>query len=791
MRSRAQNLRKVLPVIPELLAPAGGLEALKAAICAGADAVYLGAASFGARAAVGFSPDELKEAIRFAHFHDRRIYVTVNTLVKDSEWNDLRASLTMLRDMKADAVLIQDLGVLNLCREEFPELTLHASTQMSLHTPSGIRWAAGQGISRVVLNREATLDDIRAAVNTGIEIEVFAHGALCVSVSGQCALSASLGERSGNRGRCGQPCRLAYSYRGEEKAWLSPADLCTLPVLSRLADAGVSSLKLEGRLKRPEYVYIVTDIYRRALDRLSQGGSLSGENDMQALRQIFCRGRFTQGYAGGQQDAGILNPDHTAHEGLQIGRIDQAARRGNAILGYFKPTMTLHDQDGLTVSEDKCIYTGPDVPAGQTATLRLHRQVSAGTAVLRTESAQQLEDARSMFSPEALKQLRVPFSAFLRAEAGQPAVLELTARGQTVRISGPIAQAAEHHPLSETTFRQAMSKTGDAPFYLESVDIHVTNAYLSSAQLNAMRRDGLQALEDAVILSNESKRSRPVCCTVQAPATAYSAVSGQYYVRTDRAEEIPALLASGADRVLLTLRDTTEDVLARLDPEACSSGSVILQLPPLADDAAVHKMADLAERMGLSIAADNAGQLGLSPHIILTAEGIPVFNAHTEESLSRQGVQSAVLSPELSGKEIAAMPEPHLERIISVYGRQRLMLLNHCPERVSRGLTAGHENCRLCESGSGLSGQGLTDRKGLLLPLIPYRTDRGCVVRLYSGKPVSLLSYMPVLRERPLSFLLSFTDEPTEQRLRILKVFRNGSACEIDGIPGKYLTGVL
>ena len=311
--------------MPELLAPAGSMEALRAAVCAGADAVYLGAASFGARAAVGFGPDELREAIRFAHLHRRRIYVTVNTLVKDAEWENLRTSLRMLRDLKADAVLIQDLGVVGLCREEFPELTLHASTQMTLHDPSGIRWAAANGITRAVLNREATMEDIRAAVATGIEIEVFAHGALCVSVSGQCALSASLGERSGNRGRCAQPCRLPYRYRGEEQAWLSPADLCALPLLGELSRAGVASLKLEGRLKRPEYVYIVTDVYRRALDRLPEKGPVPGA-DPDAPRPIFCRGRFTRGYAGGEQDAGILNPAHTAHEGILIGRISQSAR---------------------------------------------------------------------------------------------------------------------------------------------------------------------------------------------------------------------------------------------------------------------------------------------------------------------------------------------------------------------------------------------------------------------------------------------------------------------------------
>ena len=802
---------------PELLAPAGGLEALQAAVCAGADAVYLGAASFGARAAVGFTPDELKQAIRFAHFHRRRIYVTVNTLIKDNEWADLRRLLTMLRDLRADAVLVQDLGVARLCREEFPELTLHASTQMSLHTPSGIRWARQNGFKRVVLNREACLEDIRAAAATGVEIEVFAHGALCVSVSGQCALSASLGERSGNRGRCAQPCRLPYSYRGAERAWLSPADLCALSILPQLSEAGVASLKLEGRLKRPEYVYVVTDVYRRALDSLDRKQTTVSQDDEEALRQIFCRGRFTIGYAGGCQDAGILNPAHTAHEGVRIGSVTKSIRRGAAVLATFAPEKTLLDQDGLTVGDDKCIYTGPRVEAGQTATLRLHRMAPAGTAVFRTESSRQLADARQGYSSEALRRLRLPVKAELCAYVGSPARLTLSASGASVRIEGPVCERAAQRPLSEATVRQALSKTGDAPFLLSDLEVKCADAYLSSAQLNAMRREGLAALEDAVILRHESATRQTLPDMPQADEPPAHPRHGRFFVGTDRAEEVIPLLEAGADHVFFSPSDTTEDGLRALSTQELPAGSVSLLLPPQADDLTTARLAERAEHMGLTMAAGNVGQLlpvasatddgkaasALNKEISeifrcrsnnnavrFACEGVPVFNAETERFLRRQGIEGAVLSAELSGREIAAMPAPTLERILCVYGRQRLMLLNHCPERVYRGLETGHESCRLCESGRGLKGQCLTDRKGMRLPLIPYRTDRGCVVRLYSAKPVSLHSRMDELRRLPLSFLLTFTDEPYETRLRILKAFVTGSALNVDATPGKYLTGV-
>ena len=197
----------------EILAPAGSREALERAQAAGADAVYLGYAAFSARAGAGnFDAEELKDALAFAHLHHMRVYVTVNTLVRDGELEEVLALLRMLNRLRADGVLVQDLGILRMARRRFPELRIHASTQMAVHNESGVRWCAGKGMKRVVLARECSLEEIRRSAGTGTEIEVFVHGAQCVSVSGECLFSSMVGERSGNRGRCAQPCRKQYLF---------------------------------------------------------------------------------------------------------------------------------------------------------------------------------------------------------------------------------------------------------------------------------------------------------------------------------------------------------------------------------------------------------------------------------------------------------------------------------------------------------------------------------------------------------------------------------------------------
>ena len=310
----------------ELLSPAGNREALIAAVQNGADAVYLGYTAFGARSYAGnFDEAGLAEAVRYCHERGRRVYVTVNTLVKEPEMDDAADVLEMLCRRGADAVLVQDLGLAALCRERFPDLALHASTQMTIHNAQGVRLLREMGFTRVVPARECPLEEIRLIAAEGLETEVFVHGALCVSVSGQCLFSGIIGGRSGNRGKCAQPCRMRYRRPdGVQGCLLCTRDLMLLQRLPELRDAGVDSLKIEGRMKRPEYVAVVTAAYRRALDCAQRGEPYApDEATCQALRQIFNRGGFTEGYLMDKNNAALMSWERPGHFGVPVGRVER------------------------------------------------------------------------------------------------------------------------------------------------------------------------------------------------------------------------------------------------------------------------------------------------------------------------------------------------------------------------------------------------------------------------------------------------------------------------------------
>ena len=384
----------------ENLAPAGNREALERADAAGADAVYLGYAAFSARAGAGnFDRQGLEDAVHYAHARHMRVHVTLNTLVKDRELPEVAEVIRLLREVRADAVLVQDAGILRMIRSLCPGLAVHASTQMAIHNRTGVRWCLEQGMKRVVLARECSLAEIRKCAETGAEIEVFGHGAQCVAVSGECLFSSMVGERSGNRGRCAQPCRKEYFYRGQRGAWLSPRDVCLRDELPALRDAGAVSLKLEGRAKRPEYTAVVTAAYRKGLDSLEEGGfRKAGRAEKEGLAQIFNRGGFMKGYAFGCEDAGVICPERVSHCGVVIGRVEEADRR----FARIRTDRDLADGDEIEIRGRRgaasLIYAGKDTPKGGTALVRLREgmRAEAGDEVARLTSTAQIRDAAEM-----------------------------------------------------------------------------------------------------------------------------------------------------------------------------------------------------------------------------------------------------------------------------------------------------------------------------------------------------------------------------------------------------------
>ena len=359
-------------------------------------------------------------------------------------------------------MLVQDFGVLRFVKKHYPELPVHASTQMSIHNVAGAVMVQTVGLDRVVFARESNLATLKKAVDSGIEIEVFVHGALCVSVSGQCELSAMVGGRSGNRGRCAQPCRIAYTYRGKKAAWLSPRDVNLLEDVPALQQAGNSALKIEGRLKRAEYAAIVTKAYREALDISDGARATQGNKD--ALLQVFNRGGFSRGYIFGNEDARIINPLHVSHEGVAIGKITGCRALGDKYLAETRLNLPLNDQDGLEVrgnTVQQMIFSGKDAPPGTTVTLRLHKRVDVNDIVYRLDDEVLLSTARRTIGRGAAP--RTPVHVTLTAEPDMPAAMGVTDGTTSVVAKGAVAQAARNAPQTQENAEKSIRKTADFP----------------------------------------------------------------------------------------------------------------------------------------------------------------------------------------------------------------------------------------------------------------------------------------------------------------------------------------
>ena len=442
----------------ELLAPAGSFASLKAAVAAGADAVYMGGARFGARAyAQNADQDEMIAAIEYAHLHGCRLYMTVNTLFKENELGELYEYLLPYYKAGLDGVIVQDLGALSFIREHFPGIELHASTQMTITSVYGAKELKRLGCCRVVPAREVSLEEIRRIYDeTGMDIETFVHGALCYCYSGQCLMSSLIGGRSGNRGRCAQPCRLPYRVYEQEKGTavnkedqkcvLSMKDLCTLDILPQILEAGVFSLKIEGRMKSPRYTAGVVRIYRKYLDRYLEYGSEGyyvEPEDKKELLDLFDRGGFTSGY-------------YTRHNGRDMIALKE------------KPEFRETNKELFDFLDREYVET----------------------------------------------EKKEPVEGYAYLAEGLPSVLTLTCGDISVTVSGQEPQAAKNQPMTREKVIRQLGKTGATAFEFTELEAEVCGAlFLPVQALNELRREGFEALTEAI--QNQWRRKAPEAGEVQ------------------------------------------------------------------------------------------------------------------------------------------------------------------------------------------------------------------------------------------------------------------------------------
>ena len=481
----------------EVLAPAGTYECFRAAINAGADAVYLGGSMFGARAFAGnFEEAELIKAIRTAHLYGRKVYLTVNTLLRNDELEKLVQYVKPYYEEGLDAVIVQDYGVFAVLREAFPGLDLHASTQMTITGKYGAQLLKDMGAARVVPARELSAKEIRDIYdNVDVEIESFVHGALCYCYSGQCLLSSMIGGRSGNRGRCAQPCRLTYSANGiSEKYLLSPKDMCTIEAVPDILDAGVYSLKIEGRMKSPEYVAGVSYAYRKYVDMyLEKGrdGYRVEEQDIRQLMDLYNRGGFCKGYYYAQNDKSMMTFDRPNHQGIVIGNI----KNGELILSQeVNPGDVLEFPDG---SE----YTTPT--GKKSGRLALPKGVlknpKNGAAVYRTRNNELLGQLRAGYIDNDIK---IPVRVEIFLKSGERACLKLLSGDKELVVYGDVLEPSDKRPAVREDVVKQLKKLGGTAFSSAEGSI-VTDIqgspFVPVRLLNDLRRNALEGLESMLL----------------------------------------------------------------------------------------------------------------------------------------------------------------------------------------------------------------------------------------------------------------------------------------------------
>lgn len=731
----------------ELLAPAGSLKTLKAVIHAGADAVYLGGSMFGARAyANNFNEEELLEAIRFGHIHGRKIILAVNTLLKEYELGQLYDYLHPYYEAGLDAVIVQDMGVMEFIKTHFPNLPIHTSTQMTITNVEGARLLKEQGVERVVTAREMSLEEIqRIHDEVGVELESFIHGALCYCYSGQCLFSSIIGGRSGNRGRCAQPCRLSYEVLQGEKSLtghhatpiLSLKDMCTLPFLYELADHGVYSFKIEGRMKTPEYAAGVVSIYRKYMDSYLDGSRIPVEKkDIRALLELGNRGGFTNGYYYHHNDSDMLSGESASH----------------------------NKSEGVLQDNIRREYVDTEL-----------KEKIKGKLILNKEC---------------------------------PAKIEVQYGKIKVSYQGDMVLVAQNRPLTKEVVTEKITKTGNTPFVFENLEVTMDDdIFMPVNQLNQLRRGALEALEEALLKPYE--RTLPELVETSSAETdrqttgnaikekqisgqSLSQTSGQQSagsstevrVLIEDAEQLPAVLkADFVDTVYLDcMLYTRENLLRKLSEDidrVHASGKKAFYVFPFIfrqqTSLFYEKIMPELKKLPLDgIMVRSLDEIafmkewGNENWQMVSDSNLYTYSNEAAEYFYRLGMIQDTIPVELNRKEILRRENSRSEMII--YGRLPLMITAQCIHKNTLGCMHQHKVLNL------------KDRYSVHFPVKNFCSE--CYNVIYNSLPVCLFKEdVTVKKIAPAAVRLSFTTETEEETEQILTIY--GDIYKNGGILGQ------
>lgn len=820
------NLKKSIKC--EILAPAGSFECMKAAYQAGADAVYAGGEKFGARQTVNFEKDELIEAIHYSHIRGKQFYLTINTLLKERELEEeLFDYLLSAYQAGLDAAIVQDMGVFLFLRHNFPELPVHASTQMNVTGAFQAKELKSLGVTRIVTARELSLEEISDIYRaTGLEIECFVHGALCYSYSGQCLLSSMIGKRSGNRGCCAQPCRLAYDVitgktylnppaddnRMKEtclnpelqKYILSPKDLCTLELIPDILEAGIFSLKIEGRMKKPEYVASVTAMYRKYVDLYYSRGKdcyKVDTRDIEYLKEIYNRGGFTGGYYrqhNGKEMISLKKPNHC---GVTIGKIENIEK--NTL--YIKNKIPLNKGDVLSFD-----FNSDNIKRSSYCNYTLKENLKEGT---RLSIYNKFQDGftlkKSMLNSSDVFRIRnncliqkieqkymsdiqYPINGIAEFQEGMACLTvysgDIKASASTYAVS-----KAKNSPLSKEEITKRLTKTGETEFYFQTLDVIYNDAlFVPVKELNRIKRDAIQSLRQKILdnykrkapdnnikaavlqeITIKNKKSQPQKTCVQSLISVLVSTYEQF---------LCAVSSDIVQRIYIEISLFSYEEMSKMVEAAYNnSKKIFCALPYIFRTEAKKEFENnlsfykseyisgfVLRNLEEYFYIHSYNECFFHKDFIFDSE-IYCYNKRTRSYLESLKPALIHYSNELNNDELENLEMENGE--LDIYGYIPVMLTANCIKKT----------INKCDKQSSREEYYLREHTGNVLKII--NVCRFCYNVIYHPKPLSLLGdFITVCNLKPASFRLNFTFESKEEMEKILKIFTYNTKCNC----GKY-----
>ncbi|MCX7923741.1 MAG: U32 family peptidase [Clostridia bacterium] len=807
----------------ELLAPAGDWEAFVAAVENGANAVYLGGKLFNARQFAGnFDSEQIKEALDYAHIRGTNIYLAMNTLVSDEE---MRHAVDFAEEaylMGVDGIIVQDLGLASMLHKFLPDISIHASTQMTTYNLEGVKQLERLGFGRVVLARELSIKEIgHIAKGTPMEIEVFIHGALCISYSGQCLMSSIIGGRSGNRGKCAQPCRLQYELAGErtksDKGYImSPKDLCSINELRELVSAGVKSFKIEGRMKSPEYVATVVRIYRKYLDMAlgennkgASGEVCADKKDIKELSQIFNRGGFSAGYLKGKQGRDMMCYEKPKNWGIYLGEVVSYDKASRMVQIKLQDELSIGDgieiwngegeSPGNVVSEIKVNGKNESlVNAGQIAAVgSVSGRISKGNKVYKTSDKRLNAAARETFGGKFFR--RAILRGKIEIKSLEPVVFTVWDNdGNEVTVTGStVPEKALNRPLTEERIMEQLKKTGATPFEFKEIDIILDeDLALPISELNNIRREVLERMES----KRANQRVRKI-----SKEKADEEKKMLYFLGNGRRETKELNLSAffytwseeidygslGLDRLYLPFGELVgkdiKEVVEKCRKNGCE---VFIWLPPITrgnyDRLIESRLGEFVEAGIDGVLVGNLGSIDYTskfPELKVVGDySLNVFNSFSAETLRSLGLSGITLSPELTLSQITNLEGfDTLETEVVAYGRITVMNSEYCPVGSIAGDFKTGTKCKeACSKGV----YRLKDRLGMEFPVLCDRID--CRSTILNSNVIFVPDILGKLKKGGIATVrLNISDESYEE-IKGLIVMHRDIASSGTGAVSKY-----